>query len=491
MTPAPPSALGDAQILDNQPRQRTYATPSGEVGVPFGRYRLFDKIDSGETADIYRAVALGAQGFERIVAIKRIRPEAEVADISRVFADKARLSALLEHRNIVQVYDFGAVDGNHYIAMEYLRGKNLEQVLGSLRSSGERLSPALAVFVAREVALGLAHAHDYSDERGQRLGIVHRDVSPANIMLLQAGAVKLLDFGIARAINPTTITPARANFVRGKCHYLSPEQISGDPVNARSDIFALGVVLWEMLTGRQLFGGGSTFAVTSAVTSGRIPAPSTIVPALSADLDRVVLTALARQPSERYASADRMAADLEMVMRALPSRHGDLSSLLERVEMARPLSLAAPSGNAFARICGEMQPGPAQSSVAGGFLAVLSSVAICVLLIATLSPAPEAAQVTRAAGSPSHVVAPALPGAAARPVVAPIAVVPATRSPTETTAMIATTAPVADGAAHARAVRMHAKKVARGAAARARQKGSSGPRLARRVVESTGDPFGR
>jgi serine/threonine protein kinase len=468
-------------------------TPSGEVGVPFGRYRLFDKIGSGETADIYRAVALGAQGFERIVAVKRIRPEAEVADISKVFADKARLSALLEHRNIVQVYDFGAVDGNHFVAMEYLRGKNLDQVLRSLRASGQRLTPSLAVFIAREVALGLAHAHDYRDESGQRLGIVHRDVSPANIMLLQAGAVKLLDFGIARKPAPA-VAGARPGSVRGKCHYLAPEQIAGSPVDARSDVFALGVVLWEMLTGRQLFGGTSDFAVTSAVTSGPIQAPSAIVPELPEALDRVLLTALARKPHERYASADRMAADLESVMSTLPSsRHGDLSSLLERVEAAGTPSIANPSGNAFARICGEVEAKATPSSVAGGFLAVFTSVAICVLLIATLSPAPEAAQAAGRVESASRTVAPVIPSAAIEPVAAiaaGTAVTSAMATRTESVAVVPSAAPSADGTAHTRPARAHAKKISRSEAGR-RHKATPGPRFARRGPDRTVDPFGR
>jgi serine/threonine protein kinase len=325
---------------------------SPEVGVPFGRYRLLDKIASGGMADIFRGVAVGAQGFERVVAIKRIREEAaQVADIGEMFADEARVSALLEHPNIVQVYDFGSVDGNYYIAMEYLRGRNLDEVLRALRAVGERLPPSLAVFIAGEVARGLAYAHAFRDKRGRRLDIIHRDISPANIMLLHAGAVKLLDFGIARVTSELrmAITRGRGGALKGKSPYVSPEQIVGDDVDARSDIFALGAVLWETLTGQRLFLGDSDLDTMDAVMHGEIRRPSELVPGLPSALDHIVLTALARDVRHRYDTAEQMAADLEAVMRSLPSRHGDLPALLHRFwgsppsqPQARPVSIPVP-----------------------------------------------------------------------------------------------------------------------------------------------------
>jgi serine/threonine-protein kinase len=302
------------------------------VGVPFGRYRLLDKVGSGAVADIFRAIALGAQGFERMVAIKRIREEAsEVADIGKLFADEARVSALLEHPNIVQVYDFGVEGGIYYIAMEYLKGKNLHEVLTDLRAANERLSPSLAVFVAREVARGLSYAHAFRDERGRRMNIVHRDVAPPNIMLVHAGAVKLLDFGMARVTSELRQSITRGRGRKIKYPYVSPEQISGGNVDARSDIFSLGAVLWEMLTGQRLFGGDTDLEIMASVIGSEIVAPSKVVPGLPDALDRISLTALARDPRNRYASADAFAADLETVMRTLPSRHADLSTLLARL----------------------------------------------------------------------------------------------------------------------------------------------------------------
>jgi Protein kinase domain len=310
------------------------ATPRGPLTAPltFGRYRLIERIGAGGMAEIWRGLAVGDQGFERTVAIKRIREEvAQVADIGRLFADEARLSALLDHPNIVQVYDFGAVDGDCYIAMEYLHGRNLDQVLLALRRTGEHLPPGLAVFIAREVARGLAHAHSLRDPRGRPYHIVHRDVSPANIMLLQAGAVKLLDFGIARVTSELRLAVTQGRALRGKCPYLAPEQITGGNVDGRSDIFALGVVLWEMLTGQRLFGGDSDLDTIANVLNRNIVRPSALVPDIPPELDRIVLGALARDTDRRYRLADFMAADLDEVTRALPSRHGDLAALITRL----------------------------------------------------------------------------------------------------------------------------------------------------------------
>jgi serine/threonine protein kinase len=319
-------------------------TPDPRPGAEFGRYRLLQRIGSGGMAEIFRAVAVGAQGFERTVAIKRIREEvAELADIGKLFADEARVSALLNHPNIVQVFDFGAVDGMYYIAMEYLKGRNLEQVLSALRQRGQRLAPSLAVLIARDVARGLAYAHDLADEHGRPLSIVHRDVSPANIMLSQMGAIKLLDFGIARITSELRLAVTRGRALRGKCPYLAPEQITneGEP-DGRADIFALGAVLWEMLTGRRLFVGSSDFEVLASVLNRDIPPPSRLVPELPPALDEIVLRALARNPAQRYLSADALAVALDEAMHLLPSRYGDLSALLSQLPLHPTEELRVP-----------------------------------------------------------------------------------------------------------------------------------------------------
>jgi serine/threonine protein kinase len=336
---------------ESLPPALSVATPSRSRGAEFGRYRLLQRIGAGGMAEIFRAVARGAQGFERTVAIKRIRPEVvEHTDMGRLFADEARVSALLDHPNIVQVYDFGAVDGTYYITMEYLKGRNLEQVLSALRLRNQRLAPSLAVLIARDVARGLAYAHGLTDERGQWLSIVHRDVSPANVMLSQLGAVKLLDFGIARITSEMRLAVTRGRALRGKCPYLAPEQINNEAVvDGRADIFALGAVLWEMLTGRRLFCGSSDFEVLASVLTREIVRPSTLVPGLPHQIDDIVLAALERSPGKRFPSAEALADALDELMPLLPGRQGDLISLVSSLP-AQPaeellLPVAPPQGS--------------------------------------------------------------------------------------------------------------------------------------------------
>jgi serine/threonine protein kinase len=248
----------------------------------------------------------------------------------------------------------------------------------------------MAVLIAREVARGLGYAHAFRDQQGQHLAIVHRDVHPSNIMLLDAGAVKLVDFGIARVTSELRLatTGARAGSLRGECPFLSPEQITGEPVDARSDLFALGAVLWEMLTGRRLFEGASDFDIMSAVINGAIAPPSQLAPEIPAALDRVVLTALERDPQRRYQSGDQLAADLEQLMGALPSRHTDLPALLGRLgrsDNVPPLD--------------DLRTPPLQAMVAprrGGALALVTValLGVAALLAATLSPSPAALEIT-------------------------------------------------------------------------------------------------
>jgi serine/threonine protein kinase len=302
------------------------------MGRPFGRFRLLDKIGQGDVAEVFRAVVVGVQGFERRVAIKIMRPDVTETEPGRLFAEEARVSAALDHPSVVQVYEFGAIEGTPYIAMEYLRGKNLAEVLSALRSLGEPLLPALAVFIAQEVAGALAHAHETEDVNGLPLRIIHGNVSPANIMLVREGAVKLLDFGVWPVVAGQVPLVKRQGKPLPLNHpYLSPEQVLGQPIDERSDLFSLGVVLWEMLTGRSLFGGKSERQTLSNVTRATLQPPSAFAPDIPQSLDEVVLAMLARDPARRYRSASLVAHDLEEVALALPSRHGDLMALLDRL----------------------------------------------------------------------------------------------------------------------------------------------------------------
>ena len=284
----------------------------------FGRYLLLERIGSGGMAEVFRAVAQGLEGFQRTFVLKRIRADHTTQpDFLDMFVNEARISALLDHENIVQVYDFGEVEGCYFLTMEYLRGRDLSTVLRKLYGRHQSLDPAVAAYVGCKVARGLAYAHGLR-VGGEPMPIIHRDISPSNIMLLRSGGVKLLDFGIAK-------THARYNVgentetgvCKGKLPYLSPEHVDGQVLDGRSDVFGLGVVLWEALTGRRLFLGRTDFETMQNVLSRPIPPPSMLRPEIPAALDKVVVHALERDRERRCPSARQLADDLENVMQDL------------------------------------------------------------------------------------------------------------------------------------------------------------------------------
>jgi serine/threonine protein kinase len=296
----------------------------------YGRYYLIERIGRGGMAEVFRAVAKGVEGFRRVFVIKRLRPEkVDSPDLVRMFCDEARLSALLHHPNVVQVYDFGQIGGTHFLAMEYLRGKDLSAVMKASRAARAAVSPSIAAHVAQQVAIGLHYAHTLSRMDGRPLGIVHRDVTPSNIMIQRTGGVKILDFGIAQATNFARQTETGGGRVKGKLAYLSPEQVRLEPLDGRSDVFALGVVLWEMLTGQRLFSAESEFLTMRNVLTQPIPPPSSIRPQVTAALDGVVARALKRDRERRYADAREMADDLEKALREIPCPTQALSYLLQ------------------------------------------------------------------------------------------------------------------------------------------------------------------
>ena len=298
----------------------------------FGRYLLLEKLGSGGMAEVFKAVAEGAQGFRRVFVVKRILPAFAASPyFVSLFADEAKLSAMLHHPNLVQVYEFGAVSGIHYLSMEYLDGMDLASVLTKLSKKGERLSPSTAAFIAQQVAHGLAYAHAAKDEKGQPLHLVHRDVSPENIMLLEAGTVKLFDFGIALSDQRLASSVTQGKVLKGKLGYTSPEQVTGRPLDGRSDIFSLGVVMWEMLTCRRLFAGEDDARTLYNVLERPITPPSKISPDIPKAFDAVVLRALARNPADRYPTADHLAEDLDEVLRIVSHHRTDIPHLLERV----------------------------------------------------------------------------------------------------------------------------------------------------------------
>ncbi len=253
-------------------------------------------------AEIFLAQSHGPEGFEKQVVIKRIRSAlADDPSFVQMFIAEARVASKLNHANVVHIFDFDRHEDSYYLAMEYVRGKSLAELHRRARLVNRPFPPVLAAQVCLEVARGLAYAHRLTDH-GQPLGLVHRDVTPHNVLISFEGAVKLTDFGIAKASNRAST----AGMLKGKFAYMAPEQARGDPVDARTDLFALGITLWELLTGSRLFDGDSDVAVLRAVQEREITSPSTLTPAVDPALAAVVMTVLQRDPLRRFQNAGEL-----------------------------------------------------------------------------------------------------------------------------------------------------------------------------------------
>ncbi|MES1157514.1 MAG: serine/threonine-protein kinase [Haliangium ochraceum] len=305
----------------------------------FGRYILLDRLGMGGMAEVYRAIMPGADGFRRDLVIKRILGEqARSPNFIEMFGHEARISALLHHPNIVQVFDFGLVDGCYFLAMELLRGSDLAAVIRSLRERQRPFPIPLAALIAQQVARGLGYAHLLNAPDGKPLNIVHRDISPSNIMCLRAGGVKLLDFGIASAMGEIESNETETGSFKGKLTYSAPEHLRNLGCDGRADLFALGAVLWEMLVGKRLFGGKTQVDKLHAVLERPIPAPSTLRADVPPELDRIVLKALERDPDQRYAPGPTMADELEQVVLDLKVQSRALPALLDELFGSAPSS---------------------------------------------------------------------------------------------------------------------------------------------------------
>ena len=278
--------------------------------IAFGKFDLLRRIASGGMAEVFAARMSSVGGFEKMVALKRILPDlAERPEYVNMFLDEARIAASLNHPNIVQVYDIDAVDGQYFMTMEYLRGHDLRFVLKELKRSGAGMPLPLALRIVSEVAGGLHYAHERRGIDGKPLGIVHRDVSPKNIFITFDGVIKLLDFGIAKAHQRLSVT--RSGTLKGRYPYMAPEQVVEDAVDARADVFALGICLWEMTVGRRLFEGKTAYEILKRIRDQPVPRPSQIVPGYSPTVEAVVMRALAKNRDERYPSCLAMQRDLE------------------------------------------------------------------------------------------------------------------------------------------------------------------------------------
>jgi serine/threonine-protein kinase len=280
----------------------------------FGRYELLERIGIGGMAEVFKAVHRGVAGFQRLVAIKRILPSiAADAEIIRMFIDEAKLAVQLSHPNIAQIFDLGREGDDYFIAMEYVAGHSLKTLLERWGARGRRLPVAAVSHLVMQVADALHHAHFAQDPIGRPLGIIHRDVSPANILLSFGGEVKVIDFGLAKAAN--RVSQTRDGIVKGKLAYLSPEQAQGVAIDRRSDLFSLGICTWEMLTGRRAFLGENDRATVLAIRRGVVDPPSRFAE-VPPELERIVMRALAPDREQRYRTALEIREDVDAFMHA-------------------------------------------------------------------------------------------------------------------------------------------------------------------------------
>ncbi len=278
--------------------------------VPFGKYLLIDRVNVGGMAEVYKAKTRGVEGFEKLVAIKRILPNiAEDDEFITMFIDEAKISVQLTHANIAQIYDLGKIGDSYFIAMEYVPGKDLRAIFDRMRKRGETLPIPLTCYAISRVCEGLDYAHRKKDAVGRDLNIVHRDISPQNVLTSFEGEVKLIDFGIAKAANKASKT--QAGILKGKFGYMSPEQVRGLPLDRRSDIFAVGVVLYELLTGERLFLGESDFSTLEKVRNVDVVPPSTYNRRIPDELERIVMKALTKDVDQRYQWCSELENDLQ------------------------------------------------------------------------------------------------------------------------------------------------------------------------------------
>jgi len=276
----------------------------------FGKYLLLEKLATGGMAQLYRAKIIGVEGFEKFIAIKQILPHlAHEEELITSFIDEAKLAALLNHQNVVQIYDFGSMENSYFITMEFLHGKDLRSVNAKAKEKGTPVSLENALYLISKVCAGLDYAHKLKDFQGKSLHIIHRDISPQNIFLTYEGDVKIVDFGIAKAASQSTIT--QVGMIKGKVAYMSPEQAAGKVIDHRSDIFATGILLYELVAGRRMFQGDDTLQILSKVREAEFTPLGTLKGGLPEKLYDIVAKALAKEPEDRYQSLVDMQADIE------------------------------------------------------------------------------------------------------------------------------------------------------------------------------------
>lgn len=304
--------------------------------ITFGKYVLYERIGRGGMADVFKGRMEGPEGFERTFVVKRILPHlSDDPAFVRMFVEEAKLSARLNHPNVVQIFELGNVDGEYFISMEYIQGHDLAETMRAIWRRGGPPRPEMVAYVGREMCRGLAYAHSLRDERGQLLGMIHRDVSPSNVMLSFEGSVKLLDFGIAKALGEAPET-TKSGTLKGKYAYMAPEQTEGDDVDHRSDIFAVGIVLHEVLTGRRLFKGANDIQTVEKVRRCDVRPPSLFNPLVPPALDAILLKALARNREHRYRTAEELAEALDDIVHEVRFTPANLAATVRDLFAGEP-----------------------------------------------------------------------------------------------------------------------------------------------------------
>jgi eukaryotic-like serine/threonine-protein kinase len=346
------------------------AVPSSKIPPLVGRYVLYGEIASGGMATVHFGRLQGAAGFARSVAIKRLHPQfAKDPDFVAMFVDEARLAARIAHPNVVPTLDVVSQEDELLLVMEYVRGTSLSRLLRALMPAGEHVPPRIAAAILSGVLHGLHAAHEARSETGERLDIVHRDVSPQNVLVGTDGVARLLDFGVAKATGRLQST--REGQLKGKIAYMAPEQITTGKVTRKTDLYAAAVVLWETLTARRLFRADNEAKLLSMVLDGEVQPPSELVKGLPKGFDRITLRGLDRDPAKRFATAREMASEIEAVVGTAPST--EVGEWVERVaaeelcehtsrieEIERSIASSRPSPSDGSRVRGYEPTGPSR-----------------------------------------------------------------------------------------------------------------------------------
>ena len=280
-----------------------------------GRYQLLKEIAVGGMAEIHVAKQTGVEGFEKLIVIKKILPQfARDPHFIKMFLNEARLASRLTHPNIVHIYDLGYANGVYFIAMEYIHGENLSGITFACRQQKHTIPLEHALKMVSQICEGLQYAHTKTNVQGKPLGIVHRDISPQNLLVSYEGVVKLVDFGVAKAATRYD-EDTRAGLIKGKLAYMSPEQINGEEMDSRSDLFSLGIVLWELATGKRLFGRFEPAVILQKIAEAEIPPPNKVNQRVSSHLEAIITRCLQKSPDRRYQSAFQMHMALEEFMK--------------------------------------------------------------------------------------------------------------------------------------------------------------------------------